>query len=104
MTLLATLVEVSDRVGATPARLAKVRELAAFLRSLEPAEIPIGVQYLSGETAQGRFGLGYSALKGAGTDPPADTSSLSLAEVDRSIGEIAALHGTRVGARRAPAL
>jgi len=38
MTQLARLVEVSDRVGATPARLAKVKELAQFLRVLEAAE------------------------------------------------------------------
>ena len=36
MTLLQQLVDVSQRVGATPARLTKVRELAAGLRALEP--------------------------------------------------------------------
>ncbi len=104
MTLLASLVEASDRVGASSARLAKVRELAAFLRSLEPAEIQIGVQYLSGEAPQRRFGVGYAALREASAGSPASTSSLSIAEVDRGIAEIAALRGSGASTRRASAL
>ena len=62
MSLFANLVGVSQRVGATTARLAKVRELAACLRAVEPSEIDIAVQYLSGEIPQGRFGIGYAML------------------------------------------
>ena len=58
MSLFAELVAVSRRVGATSARLAKVRELAAHLRAVEPSEIDTAVHYLSGETPQGRFGIG----------------------------------------------
>jgi DNA ligase-1 len=104
VTLLASLVETSKRVSASPARLAKVRELAAFLRSLEPAELQIGVQYLSGETPQGRFGIGYALLREASAGEPASTASLSLAEVDESIARIAALRGAGVSARRGSAL
>jgi DNA ligase-1 len=104
MTLLASLVEVSERVSATSARLAKVRELAGLLRSLEPEEIPIGVQYLSGETPQGRFGLGYALLRDASEGVAAATPSLTLAEVDRSIAEVAALRGKGAAAKRASAL
>ncbi len=53
MTALAALVTTSQRVSTTSARLAKVRELASTLRQLEPAEIEIAVQYLSGEIPQG---------------------------------------------------
>ena len=42
MSLFANLVAVSQRVGATAARLAKVRELAACLRAVEPSEIDTG--------------------------------------------------------------
>ena len=65
MTLLAALVEASERVSGASGRLSKVRELAHFLRSLEPSEIAIGVLYLSGETAQGRCGIGSTALRDA---------------------------------------
>jgi DNA ligase-1 len=71
MTLLAALVETSQRVGATGARLNKVRELAALLRALAPAEIGIGTLYLTGETAQGSIGLGYAALQEAAAHPAA---------------------------------
>ncbi len=104
MTLLARMVETSDRVSASSARQAKVRELAAFLRSLEPDEIQIGVQYLSGEAPQGRVGIGYALLREASAGEPASTSSLSLAEVDRSITEIAALRGSGSSTLRASAL
>ncbi len=104
MTLLAGLVEVSDRVAASSARLAKVRELAEFLRSLEPAELQIGVRYLSGEIPQGRSGIGSAALREAGNAAPASAASLTLLEVDQSLAEIAAMRGTGVNARRATAL
>jgi DNA ligase-1 len=65
MGLLVDLVNTSQRVGATSARLAKVRELATFLRALAPEEIETAVHYLSGEIPQGRIGIGYSALKSA---------------------------------------
>jgi DNA ligase-1 len=104
MTLLARLVEVSDRVAVSSARLTKVRELAEFLRFLEPVELQVGVQYLSGEIPQGRSGIGSAALREAGNSAPASEASLNLLEVDRSLSEIAAMRGTGVNARRATAL
>src|SRR2546429_549504 len=65
MTLLADLVRTSQRVGATAARLSKVRELASFLRALPPDEIETAAHYLSGEIPQGRIGIGYSTLQAA---------------------------------------
>src|SRR5918994_4206056 len=104
MTLLAALVETSERVGATSGRLAKVHELAVFLQSLEPAEMRIGVQYLSGETPQGRIGIGQAALRQAAEATPATASSLSITETDQTITEVAALRGAGVGSLRAAAL
>ena len=104
MTLLADLVNASQRVGATSARLAKVRELAACLRELEPGEIEIGVQYLSGETPQGRFGIGYALLRDASADVSAREATLSIGEVDRRLGEIAGIRGSGAATRRLAAL
>lgn len=104
MTLLANLVDTSQRVSATSARLAKVRELAACLRALEPGEIEIAVQYLAGEVPQGRFGIGYAVLQSASTGSAADTSTLSIAEVDHRLTEIAAIRGSGSTVRRAEAL
>ncbi len=100
MTLLARLVDTSQRVSATAARLAKVRELAACLRELEPSEIVIGVLYLSGETPQGRFGIGYAALRDASAEVSAREATLSIGEVDRRLDAIAGIRGSGAAARR----
>jgi DNA ligase 1 len=104
MTLLAHLVETSERVGATPARLAKVRELAALLRTLEPDELRIGVQYLSGELPQGRVGIGLSVLREAEKAAPAPSATLNLTEVDRTLTDVAGLRGAGMNSLRAAAL
>jgi DNA ligase-1 len=104
MTLLADLVSTSRRVGATPARLVKVRELASALRALELAEIEVGVLYLSGETPQGKFGVSYAMLHAASQAPAAADSTLTIAETDRRLAEIALIRGSGSSARRATAL
>lgn len=104
MSLLADLVDTSRKVGATPARLEKVRELAARLRALAPEEIEIGASYLSGQSPQGRIGIGYSALRDAGADEAVKTPGLTIVDVDRRIDTIAKMHGAGVGARRTEAL
>jgi DNA ligase-1 len=103
MTLLAALVDTSQRVSTSAARLAKVRELAACLRTLEPDEIEIGVHYLSGETPQGRFGIGYAALQAASADS-ASEPTLSIGEVDQRLSEITTIRGSGSTARRSDAL
>jgi DNA ligase-1 len=116
MTLLLDLVSTSQRVGATSARLAKNRELAAFLRALQPEEIETAVHYLSGELPQGRIGIGYSVLKTAAassptsaespstTVSPTTTESLSITELDHTLTELAGLRGSGSAARRAQVL
>ena len=47
--LLAEIARTSEQVAATSARLTKIALLSACLAELEPAEVPIGVAYLSGE-------------------------------------------------------
>jgi DNA ligase-1 len=105
MSLFANLVAVSQRVGATTARLAKVRELAACLRAVEPSEIDIAVHYLSGELPQGRFGIGYTTLRKASErGGVASTALLTIGDVDRSLSEVAALRGSGSATKRAEAL
>src|SRR5256714_412731 len=104
MTLLADLVRTSQRVGATAARLSKVRELASFLRALPPDEIETAAHYLSGEIPQGRIGIGYSTLQAAAASGAASAETLSLAEVDRSLALIATIRGAGSSAHRAQAL
>src|ERR1700729_1833759 len=110
MGLLVDLVSTSQRVGATSARLAKNRELAAFLRALQPEEIETAVHYLSGELPQGRIGIGYSVLKTAAANSPASaespstTESLSITELDHTLTELAGIRGSGSAARRTQVL
>jgi DNA ligase-1 len=104
MTLLSDLVQTSKAVGDTSARLAKVRALAERLRAFDAGEIEIGTQYLSGAAPQGRFGIGYSVLQSASTGEAAREPTLTIAEVDRRLGEIAIMRGAGATRLRADAL
>jgi DNA ligase-1 len=103
VTLLATLAATSQRVAATAARLVKVRELAALLRSLRSDEIEIVAHYLSGEPPQGRIGIGYATLADA-AQAPAATATLSVADVDRQLTALTAARGSGSAGRRAALL
>src|ERR1700754_3873139 len=82
MTALANLVATSQRVGATSGRLAKIRELDAFLRSLAPDEIETGAHYLAGEIQQGRIGIVYATLRSAAGKAAAEVAQLSPARAE----------------------
>ena len=101
MTRFADLVETSRRVAATPSRNAKVAELAACLRGLEPDEIAIGAAWLSGETPQGRSGVGYALLRDVETDAAPREPSLRIADVDAALARIAASAGAGSRVERA---
>ena len=102
MTMLAELVETSRVVAETPSRNAKIAELASFLSRLAPAEIAIGVAYLSGETPQGRSGIGYGLLRDARVDAVSDAPSLRLLDVDAALARIALTAGAGSRAARTP--
>jgi DNA ligase-1 len=104
VTALSELVAVSQRVSLSSGRLLKVRELAALLRSLPADDIDITAHYLSGETMQGRMGIGYAALQAAASDTPAGEATLSIREVDRHLDAITAVRGAGSAARRLQAL
>jgi DNA ligase-1 len=100
---LARLVEASEAVSSTRSRSAKVARLAEALKGLDPTEVALAVTYLSGDLPQGRIGVGYAAV--FGTEAPAEaTAELTLREVDRRLGEIAALRGEGAGRRRTESL
>jgi len=42
--------------------LEKIAVIAGFLSRLKPQEIEIAVSFLSGQTPQGRIGIGYAAI------------------------------------------
>jgi ATP-dependent DNA ligase I len=96
--LLAEIAEVSQAVGATSARLAKIGLLAGALREAGPLEVPIAVAYLSGELPQRQIGVGWAALRDGFA--PAAEPALGLAEVDAGFSAIGAVSGKGSAAAR----
>src|SRR5437762_3621471 len=99
--LLAELLAASERVAGTRSRLAKIDALAQCLRRLDAPEIALGVAYLSGDTRQGRIGIGYAALKDALATTPAGSPRLTLAQVDEALARLAQIKGEGSAAGRA---
>jgi ATP-dependent DNA ligase I len=98
--LLAELTASSQAVSETRARTAKIERLSETLRRLGPAEVAIGVAYLSGELRQRQIGVGYRSLRDL--PAPADAATLEVAEVDAACERIGAFAGPgSQGARRA---
>ncbi len=99
--LLAELLAASERVAGTRSRLAKIDALAECLRRLDSPEIALGVAYLSGDTRQGRIGIGYAALKDALAATPAGAPRLTLAHIDEALARLAQTKGEGSAAERA---
>ena len=93
MTLFAELVATSDRVASLPGRNAKIAAIASLLSGLAHDEIALGVAYLSGETRQGRKGIGHATIRDAQPDRAADAPSLALRDVDATLDAVAQMSG-----------
>jgi DNA ligase-1 len=85
------LVTTSGEVAATRSRLAKREALAGLLSRAEPEDIEIVVAYLAGELRQRRTGVGWASLRSL--PEPAETPSLTLAEIDAELDRISRLNG-----------
>jgi DNA ligase-1 len=99
VTVFADLVGVSARVAATPSRLAKIAELAEFLRGLAPAEVAVALPYLSGDTRQGKLAVGFATLQSARTAPAA-SPQLAIADVDNAFQQLKQLKGKGSSGKR----
>src|SRR5262245_39383111 len=97
--LLADVVATSNAVAATRARSTKVAAIADLLARLAPAEVAIVVAYLSGETRQGRVGVGWATLFRVEVTPAA-TPTLTVTDLDRALDEIETTTGPGSGGAR----
>ena len=97
--LLANVVDASRRMTETTKRLEKINILANLLAQLTPDEIEIVVNYLSGMTRQGKIGIGYATVRAAAATP-ADSTALSVLDVDRTLESISTTQGRGAEGRR----
>ncbi len=91
--LYADVVAASSAVAATPKRSEKVAILADLVRRAAPSEVRPLIGFLVGEPRQGRFGIGWASIRGAQAEP-ASTATLSIAEVDRALDDLARAGGS----------
>ncbi|HEU5022302.1 MAG TPA: ATP-dependent DNA ligase [Bryobacteraceae bacterium] len=96
---LAAVVETSRRVAATSKRLEKTELLASLLQQARGGEIPILVAFLSGDTRQGRTGIGYANVRAADVSP-ATAPTLDLLAVDSALTALAEVKGSGSERRR----
>lgn len=97
--LLADVVSTSSAVGATRSRKSKTELLAELIRAAEPGDIDVLVAWLSGETLQGRLGIGWRTLSAARAGS-ADSATWTVSAVDDILTDLAGTSGAGSVARR----
>jgi DNA ligase-1 len=97
--LLAEVVATSNAVASTRARSAKIAAIADLLGRLDPDEVAIVVAFLSGETRQGRIGVGWATLFRVDVTPAA-MPTLTVTDLDRALDQIVATTGSGSAAGR----
>ncbi|MFJ4165105.1 ATP-dependent DNA ligase [Microbacterium sp. NPDC089698] len=100
---LSELVTATGEAAATSSRLAKIEALARLLRGAEPEELAPLVGLLLASPRQGRLGVGWRGIA-AIEAAHAGAASLTVADVDRALDELAAVAGSGSAAARSEIL
>lgn len=96
---LSELVTATGEAAATSSRLAKIEVLARLLQSADPDEVAPLVGLLLASPRQGRLGVGWRGIT-AVEATPAEAATLTVADVDRALDELAAVAGSGSAAAR----
>ena len=101
---LSALVELVDRVRATPRKTEKSARIAAALRAASGLDVELLALYLTGTLRQGRIGIGWrgiaAALKEIEAAPVPSGDALTLAGLDAWFEALVQLEGPGSAARR----
>ncbi len=100
--LLIDLVRTSAEVASTRSRLAKTATIAAALGRAGVDDVEVVAAYLAGAPRQRRIGVGWRGL--AELPAPAQIATLTVAEVDAALEQLAALGGPGSQSARAAAV
>lgn len=93
------VVHASDELAATRSRNTKTAILARVLGRASDGELAPTVAFLTGTPTQGRIGVGRRTLRDL-LGRPAQVPTLTVAEADAALGEIATTTGSGSAARR----
>ena len=96
----ARLVQASQEVCDTRARLKRRELLASLLNELNDTEFHIAVNYLTGVLPRGNLGLSYTTLKTVLPVPATGETRFDLAQIDAELRRIAKLTGGDAEVRR----
>lgn len=99
-TLFAQVVAAARVVAATASRSAKIAAIAGLLATLDDDEVEPAVANLIGETMHGKLGVGPAAIMAARPALAASNATLTIADIDRALGEVASTAGAGSAARR----
>ncbi|UXW86799.1 ATP-dependent DNA ligase [Microbacterium azadirachtae] len=97
---LAEVVRTTAEVAATSSRLAKIDALAQLLQGAAPEDIVPVMGLLLAAPRQGRLGVGWRGLMAVDVAHAAEPV-LTIADVDRTLDELAAVSGSGSAAARA---
>ena len=97
--LLTELVACADAVAATSARTAKIEALAELLQTTDAREAGVVSGLIAGDPRQGRIGVGWATVVSLET-APADKPTLTVADLDGMLDEVAGASGAGSAQRR----
>jgi DNA ligase-1 len=100
MASLADIVAASREVAATRSRTKKIARFAGLLSALSAAELPAAVGFVCGELRQGRLGVGHRALHSVAAEPQAQSSEVTVLELDAVFQALEDLAGKGVASER----
>lgn len=100
--LFRVLAEASSAMAATRSRLAKRRLIVDVLAQADPSEIGLVSTYLSGSIRQRRTGVGWATM--GDPPPPASQPTLTVADVDARLEQMAVEIGAGSASRRSAAI
>lgn len=104
MLFLKDLVQISEKVGATPKKKEKVFLLSNFFKEAKGKEISLLAFYLSGELPQGRMGIGWITLQEALKGVPFLPEPFSLVDLDSYFDSVASERGPGSSAKKVQTL
>jgi DNA ligase-1 len=104
MLFLKDLVQISEKVSATPKKNEKASLLAHFFKEAKGEEISLVAFYLSGELPQGRLGIGWAMLQEALKAASFQSNPLSLIDLDLYFESIAREKGSGSSGRKVQSL